>query len=165
MDLGYYVFAFFIFLLICAVIWFFSKTVRTSKKDEKSDFGKEQQLFKLYQNVEDMMTSFEEYIEEAKTELNQKISEITSMLDKLNSTANDIELNKNEDLGTSTNTAQRKKTPVDGAVLKAKPEEMITSLINDGMTMGEIAKELGMSSREVSLIMEIKKIKESEKNL
>ena len=65
MDITYYAFATYIFLLLIGGIWFFAKVFRGGKaKGDKSSYEKEQRLFTMYQNLEDMLAGFEELAEE-----------------------------------------------------------------------------------------------------
>jgi len=67
MDITYYAFATYIFLLLIGGVWFFAKVFRGGKtKGDKSSYEKEQRLFTMYQNLEDMLAGFEELVEETK---------------------------------------------------------------------------------------------------
>ena len=68
MDITHYSFAFFVFVLACLLIWFYRRVSRGGKKNDQGSYEREQRLFRLYQNVEDMLNSFEEYAEAAKAE-------------------------------------------------------------------------------------------------
>ena len=84
MDITYYAFATYIFLLVCAAIWFFNKVSRGAKgKGDKSAYEKEQRLFTLYQNVEDMMSGFEEYAEETKKDTEAALTKAVRMLEEI----------------------------------------------------------------------------------
>lgn len=161
MILTDYVFAFYVLLLICAGVWFFSKITRNKKREDKSSYEKEQRLFQLYQNVEDMMTSFEEYVEEAKNELNQTIAEASLLLGKANNINSSIKMdvkNSEEVENLPQNPTQTRASSVNKNP-NAISKEMILDLKDEGMDEDEIAKELGISRREVSLFIEMKKIK------
>ena len=81
MDITHYTFTLYVFLLVCAAIWLFGRVMRKSKKEDKNGYEKEQRLFKLYQNVEDMLGMFEEYAEEAKKEIETKLKEARELLE------------------------------------------------------------------------------------
>lgn len=84
MDITYYAFATYIFFLVCGGIWFFSKVSQGAKgKGDKSSYEKEQRLFTLYQNVEDMMTGFEEYAEQAKQDTDAALGKVVHMLEEI----------------------------------------------------------------------------------
>ncbi len=90
MILDYYVFAAYVFLLVCAAIWLLGRLLKKSKKgdgEQHTSYEKEQKLFTLYQNVEDMLSSFEEYVEEAKGEANQSLAKMQDMLQETRSLA------------------------------------------------------------------------------
>lgn len=77
MNETHYLFALYVFLLVCGVIWFYSRTVgkARSAKDKKG-YDREQKLFTLYQEIEDMLKGFELYVEEAKAEIENHIRQM-----------------------------------------------------------------------------------------
>lgn len=161
MSTTYYIFAFYIFLLVCVCMWVYGKVSHSGKKDEKNNYEKEKRLFKLYQNVEDMMNSFEEYVEETKKEMNQKTTLISTMLEKVNRMSTEVDADVQNIIKTEQlqHTSEVQVLNVENKQ-KMKTEELISLLMEQGMAQKEIAKELGISSREVSLIMQIKKIRD-----
>jgi seryl-tRNA synthetase len=67
MDITHYAFATYIFLLIMGGAWFLAKVLRSGKdRGGKSSYEKEQRLFTMYQNLEDMLAGFEELAEETR---------------------------------------------------------------------------------------------------
>jgi len=161
MDYTYYVFAFFVFILVCLAIWFSSRVGR-KRKNEKDEYAKEQRLFKLYQNVEDMMNGFEEYVEEAKAELDEKIEIALKELkeDKRPKNAELIEMPEivepqqkvQEHMSLTKNKKQSGRTEQKND----KTDDLIADLMDKGLEIDDIAKKLGMSRRELSLIMKMK---------
>lgn len=94
MDITHYAFAAYVFLLVCGGIWFFAKVFRVNGKGkgDKSSYEKEQRLFTLYQNVEDTLSSFEEFAEETKKETQatlQKAEELLEEAKRLSAQMND----------------------------------------------------------------------------
>jgi hypothetical protein len=88
MNLDYYVFAAYVFLLACAGIWLLGRVLKKSKKgngEQHTSNEKEQKLFNLYQNVEDMLSSFEEYVEEAKSDTDKSMAKMQEMLEETRS--------------------------------------------------------------------------------
>jgi hypothetical protein len=163
MDITHFAFAFYVFLLICAVIWFYGRVTGGGKKKDKSHFEKEQRLFQLYQNVEDMLASFEEYAEEAKAGIDERLGQMQAMIEDAQNAAKP----KPAARRASTPKPSQEKAPAvkksgkssKKPPVKPKADELIPQYLKKGMNKEEIAKALGMSSREVSLIMEIKNIK------
>jgi hypothetical protein len=153
MDITYYTFAFFVFILLCVLIWLFGRVTREKKKESTGSFEKEQRLFRLYQNIEDMMGSFEEYAESVKKEINEGLDSVKAMLEEKKSAPAEPEKQPEDE---AKNPERIIIKPIDEP--KLKTEERIMRLAQKGMDKGEIAKELGLSIREVSLIMDIKKI-------
>lgn len=154
MDITHYSFAFFVFVLVCVLILLYGRISRGKKKDDAGSFEKEQRLFRLYQNIEDMLGSFEEYAEESKKEISRGLERMEALKDEANESEQKAE-----------NTADISQMPAKSADIKPeqsdsalKPEDRIPLLIEKGMKKNEIAKELGLTIREVTLIMDIKKI-------
>ncbi len=66
----YFLFAFFIFTLIAAVVFLVDRLKRSRNTDlENLIKDKEKRVFKLYQNLEDLISSVEEYAEETKDDM------------------------------------------------------------------------------------------------
>ncbi|MDL2220621.1 hypothetical protein LJC55_03035 [Eubacteriales bacterium OttesenSCG-928-N14] len=84
METGAYLFAIFVFLLIVLSIWLFVKlTKRSAALDDNAELKeKERRLFRIYQNLEDMMQGMEEYVEESKIELQTQREQINAMMEK-----------------------------------------------------------------------------------
>lgn len=154
MDITHYTFAFFVFVLVCITIWFYSRLV-SKKKSESNEHQKEQRIYKLYQNVEDMMTGFEEYVEEVKAELDSKISEITSKVEDadVKQSVLDVILEEEKPFEIS---EEVKEQPRNEPKLKENAREMVEELLEKGVELDEIAKKLEMSRRELSLMMKFK---------
>ena len=165
MDLSIYIFAFYVFLLVCGAIWFFSRMTGTGKKKDKSSFEKEQRLFKLYQNVEDMLSSFEEYAEEARVDIDERLKEAEALIKGTKGSAEPKPMRKSTAESTSKTApaksagGQKTRESNQDTPDRQKLEEMIPKYLEKGMNSEEIARALGISSREVSLMMEIKNIK------
>lgn len=154
MDITHYAFAFFVFVLVCVTIWFYSRLIR-KKKNESNEYQKEQRIYKLYQNVEDMMTGFEEYVEEVKAELDRKISEITSKLEDGDGKKSvlDVILDEEKPFEICEQVIEQ---PKNEAKQKENPHEVVEELLEKGVELDEIAKKLEMSRRELSLLMKFK---------
>lgn len=170
MDITYYTFTLYVFLLVCAAIWFYARVMHKSKKEDKGSYEKDQRLLKLYQNVEDMLNAFEEYTEDSKKEINKGLEEMRTLIDEIKKAPARQE-KKEEVRGPKEIKTEKKETSVP---VKKKPEmvledetrmkaeDRIPLMISRGMSKTEIAKELGYSVREVSLILDIKKIRANE---
>lgn len=204
MNYTHFIFASYVFLLVCGAIWFYGRVMRAESKKDKSGYEKEQRLFVMYQNVEDMLDGFEGYAEEAKSAIDERLKQVESLIDSLRrDLADQRELQKREEpkaappreeqpVMTETQPApvasqpdipppalepaRQESAPVPEPVIRAEEEkphkreikpqerpkpktpELIQQYAEQGMDEEEIAKALGISKREVSLIMEIKKI-------
>lgn len=201
MNYTHFVFAFYVFLLVCGAIWFYGRVMRAENKKDKSSYEKEHRLFTMYQNVEDMLDGFEGYAEEAKSAIDERLKQVESLIDSLRRDLTDQRgLQKREEpkasplreerpeavpapagrqpdiTPSSPERVQHESAPAPEPVLrekektqqkseskpldkpKPKTPELIQQYAEQGMDKEEIAKTLGISKREVSLIMEIKKI-------
>ena len=204
MNYTHFIFAFYVFLLVCGAIWFYGRVMRSDKKKDRSSYEKEHRLFVMYQNVEDMLDSFEEYAEEAKSGIDARLGQVESFMEnmrreweRLRETASadapggkpapdtrqetadpqPAPAARQEDTvqpapepgrqapasapeaddRAETETPQPSgKSPADKP--KQKTPDLIQQYAEQGMSKEAIAKALGISKREVSLIMEIKKI-------
>ena len=177
MDITHYTYTLYVFLLVCAAIWLFGRVMRKSKKEDKNGYEKEQRLFKLYQNVEDMLGMFEEYAEEAKKEIEAKLKEARELLESAGAQRGgegggaeragrprkaSAEAERSGRPRKASAEADLKKVLKIAEAVKLKPEDRIPEMLARGMDKNDIARELGLSVREVSLIMDIKKIRMDE---
>lgn len=102
MGITEYAFITYIFILICVGMWLFGKFIRPVNKKNSvknnADYEKEQKLFNLYQNIEDMLAGFEEFAEESREEINKNKTEIAGMIEQVKNIfeANKISGEKNE---------------------------------------------------------------------
>lgn len=221
MGITEYAFATYVFILLCIGMWLFGKFIRTANKKgskkQEGDFEKEQRLFKLYQNIEDLLAGFEEFTEEARAETEKAKEEIREMLSeakRICQTAQNASENKNDTFAKAaasetlpvitppssaalaaykaaanikmtepeTETAKGKhdtrestSEPVkehstDNAVavavnglspierLQLKIPDKVAEMSARGLDVSDIAQQLGISVREVSLAMKIRKV-------
>ena len=183
MDLSAYLFATYVFMLLVVTIWLLGRVMRKSKKasnGDKASFNKEQKLFTLYQNVEDMLASFKEYVEETQSEADKNISEMKRMLDEVKHLAETLKDGNSPACIEEPAAAEREyieqpaeyseplhlvmQKPIKiseeikrpASVLKiSKTGSKVLELKANGMDQSQIAKHLGISIREVSLAMKI----------
>ncbi len=158
MDITHYSFAFFVFVLLCALILINARVSRGKRKDDTGSFEKEQRLFRLYQNIEDMMAGFEEYAEEAKSEIARGLEQLNAHALVSEPGSAIVNAASDEIIAPEPEKTAKSKTSAKKEALEMKPEDRIPLLVKKGMSKSEIAKELGLSIREVTLIMDIKKI-------
>ncbi len=160
-----FAFAFFIFVLVCLVILLYAKMARPSKTRDDAASDKEKRLFKLYQNLEDMMNSIEEYVEEAKKEIAQDKERISSLVDeaaRAQKTPVAQEPKPKEEPPAPVKEIKEPPVIIEEP-LAAKPirnmkkNELVLYMKKEGMGDDKIAKELGISRGEVALILGIKK--------
>jgi|GEM_PF-4329949 len=90
MDYTYYIFAFFVFLLVCATVFLNSRLRRDRKEEEAKlqprpdDFSeREEELRLLFRKLEQSMAGMEEEIREAREEIGAQRDEVASMLETM----------------------------------------------------------------------------------
>jgi hypothetical protein len=164
-DITYYLFAFFVFILVCIAIVLFKKIKNPNDVNDNTFHEKEKRLFKLYQNIEDMMTSAEEYMEEARNSIavdKKEIQEIEYKVDELYKTIQlDIKNNKEYFESIKEEIPISNTNNVSTPIAKTQPvvksqmskNELVKYLHEEGLDTEEISKELGISKGEVELII------------
>ncbi len=83
MDYTVYLYTIFVFLLVLVVIWLVARVVRFRKKSAAPTANEKEGLFKLYQSLEEMMNSLEEYVEKAREDMAKDKAETATMLGKM----------------------------------------------------------------------------------
>lgn len=73
MGLEHYGFAFYIFILVCGVLFVYRQFFSDIRQQQKLLDEKESKLLKLYRSLEDVMEEFYDSAEQAKGELNEKM--------------------------------------------------------------------------------------------
>ncbi len=161
MDFSVFLFAFFVFVLLCLLILLYSRQRRPKKNGTDDIAEKEKRLFKLYQNLEDMIGGAEDYIEEAKSSIEKDKEEVSAIKEKIrevyNAYKNGMQAKVEEEAaqkpdGNGGKAANEMKAPDN-----ISKNELVRFLKDEGLNELKIARELGISKGEVSLILGIKK--------
>jgi hypothetical protein len=175
MDITYYAFATYVFLLICTGLWIFGRGSRSGKKnnkDNKSAYEKEQRLFTLYQNVEDMLGSFEEFAVETKKETEETLKKAARLLEEAKGLSAELDsLRRAAEQSEKTAAVQespdaplpetvkpdgkRPAPALAGSEAPLRINEKIALLDAQGLGATDIAKTLGISVREVTLAFDM----------
>ena len=125
---------------------------------------RERKLLKLHQYLEDMMDSFEKFIEEAEEEMGnvkaEMIAEVRRMLDTAPASQAPVAAQIPAASQTRVEAPVKDVPPAkEMAVPSTKnltgKTEMVIKLHYQGKTADEIAKELGISKGEISLILQL----------
>ena len=177
MGIEYYGFAFFIFVLICIVIFLCSYLFSDLKRQKKLLDEKETKLLKLYLSLEDAMDEFYDSIAESKEEIDARFQKlqtaVESDLKTLSTRAVVLEERKEfvqkpegEQNPDFPKTAQETAKVDFRAVLEQQPQESakgeetaktrhesILLLAKQGKNYMQIAKELNITQTEVSLVV------------
>lgn len=161
-NFTHYVFAFFIFMLVLVIIYISKKVEGKNSGDSNAFYEKEKRLFKLYQNLEDIITSSEEYMEETRSEVAADREKISQMQEKIShiyrdvraeieSKAHDNVIIKREKTEPAFNISEIPKEAKKGR----NKNELVRYLNDKGMDVEQISKELGISKGEVVLIISL----------
>ena len=175
MDITHYAFATYVFVLICAGLWIFGRKSRSGKKNDKEDKSaseKEQRLFTLYQNVEDMLGSFEEFAEETKKETDETLKKAARLLEEAKGLSTKLDIlrqaAKQSERAAAVQESREEPVPktvmpkektvapaLVGSEVPLKINEKIALLDAQGLGTTDIAKTLGISVREVTLALDM----------
>lgn len=168
-PINYYLLILLVFLLAAAIIFLYDRLKRSRNAEEGGTIKeKEQRLFKLYQNLEDMILSFEEYVDEAKEEIarerDAKMNAYSSLHEE-----DTVQLSEKYTPSFQKKKDERAHIPVqemkrpglvkDETLLsgvkskKGSKVDDVRRLNSEGLQEETIAKELGLSRGEVSLIL------------
>lgn len=189
MQLEYYGFALFVFVLICIIIILCKRLFADVKSQRKLLEEKETKLLKIYQTLEDAMDEFYDLVAESKSELDEKYRSLTSAADEVparirtDETAGINEggapLEPEDELrGAAKRNALEEAAGKRGGfgeiladrVENAREEEApmtaerkhesIIEMAKNGMSRSDIAKELKITQNEVDLVIGMNKITE-----
>ena len=150
----------------------FARRIAGKLNSIKSDpelVRREEKLFKLFDELEGMMNSFEEYVGEVHTELEQKRAELTELSQKASTIYAQIEDRLSQTQPPKEQEADSGKMPANkksarlGAVdrkavngFATKPQK-IRFLMSRGFSLDEVARELDIGKGEVKLIVDLDK--------
>lgn len=161
--LGYFLFAVFAFGLVLCVLYLHDRLKRSRYQEEGGNLHeKEMRLFKLYQNLEDMLAVLEQYVDETTSELAREREEIQMMMQRLKIDLAEMEARQ---LQSGAQAAmEEQKAAVLPTGFESRPlapprrkrrgkVEEVRRLHTGGMPEELIAKELNLSRGEVSLIL------------
>jgi hypothetical protein len=168
-----YLFALYIFVLIVVLFFLYRRFVLQVKgkrpasiEDASDGLDKEQRLFNLYQNIEEMMDNFEAYIEDTRDQMESIKSQMTQQADYINGLLQRVEAaeagartavavmrspEKPEQEKDAQQKGDTKQTPENGK--RATRAEAVRELLAKGLTVEQIAQKLELSINEVRLIV------------
>jgi hypothetical protein len=168
----YYLFALYLFVLIAILILLVWRIVSAQKgkrsvSDEEATLEKEKEerLFRLYQNIEEMMDNFESYIEDTRAQMETMKGEIQQQAGSINGLLNRVEATEASAraavaaLRTTEKPDDKHDSPQAGAAPQEEPTKMKTrqdtvrELLGKGNTVEQIAQKLELSINEVRLIV------------
>ena len=180
MGIEYYGFAFFIFLLICALAFLFRYLFADTKRQQKLLDEKEGKLLRLYQTVEELMDDFHDSVAEAKADMEKMVRKINAGLESANKTETQEQEIKSEPKKQKVQRVPNTKAPKAPEaefkqVMRSAEEEVdegtattvaqlatgltarIMELSEQKMSDAQIARELGITQSEVGLVLGINK--------
>jgi hypothetical protein len=172
-----YIFAIFVFILLCALLFIYKRYISQPKGKKtppaegeggEAARGREERLFKLYQNMEDMMDGFEAYIEDTRDQMESVKRQMQQQSDGLGEMLKRVEA---AEAGARAALAamragDRPETKKEAApAVEVKPaatpaggkrsshHDAVKELLGRGMTVEQIAQKLELSINEVRLIV------------
>ncbi len=164
MDYTYFIFAFFVFILVITTIFIAKKIKSPKDKHDGAMSEKEKKLFKLYQNLEDMIAGAMEYMEESKKEVAQSQDKISDMIDNIDTILSEMSSNvKDKAFEDDLNNIEQAENPsseFNKPVLisnNLSRRDKVLLLKKEGQNVKQISKVLGMSQGEVKLIIGLDK--------
>lgn len=174
MGVEYYVFAVFVFLLLCALvflIWRFILLPRGRKSTaEAAEQGreKEERLFRLYQNIEEMMDNFEGYLEDTREHMETVKAEASRQQQAIEELIHRAEATEARTLAAletlrvqdrhgvrqePQGPAPEKPAAEPGRKGRQGKRDAVRELLSKGMTVEQIAQKLELSINEVKLVV------------
>ncbi len=178
MDYTYYLFAFFVFLLVCATVYLSSVLKRNQKEDvlkppPPEDFSeREEELLALFRKFEYAMASMQEEMEETRAAVREEREEVASMLERMQHLTTGIRSSSEQRVEEPVKRGrgrprtvhpQQETERVSLASERKKPgpkkktlRDRVMELHETGLTPDRIAQELSISRGEVDLALGIK---------
>jgi len=153
MDYTHYLFAAFVFALLCATIYLNYK-LKTPKRSAPSTVHedaseKEMRLLKLYQNLEEAMRNLEDEIGESKKELQKLHLEACEMLESCRTLCSNLKAEQTYKEPPQTRGFATYAELKHAAGRKKNTRESINELLANGYNDEKIARELSISKGEV----------------
>lgn len=180
MDYTYYLFAFFVFLLVCATVYLSSMLKRSQKEESvkpappPDDFReREEELLALFHKLECAMDSMQEEMDETRAQIRMDREEVAAMLERMQHLTNGIRseqrveepLKRGRGRPRTVQFQQEEERPAP-ALERKKPgpkkktlRDRVLELYDSGLTADRIAQELSISRGEVDLALGIKQEK------
>ncbi len=160
MDYTYYLFAAFVFALICATLYLnyklkTPKNISSPAKVLEDASEKEMRLLKLYQNLEEAMHNLEDEIADSKKEMLKLNEEAAAMFESCKKLCSDIKAEQLYEEPPQQATVRKDYTTYAERKLasskKKSTRESISELLANGYNTEKIARELSISEGEVEL--------------
>ena len=179
MDYTYYLFAFFVFILVCATVFLSSMLKKNQKEDApkpppQEDFSeREEELLALFHKLERAMDSMQEEMEETREQIRSEREEVAAMLERMQHLSTGIRSEQRVEepqkrgrgrprIVHAPQEADRTSLPLDRKKPGPKKKTLgdrVLELHQTGLTPDRIAQELSISRGEVDLALGIKQEK------
>ncbi len=156
--MGYepYIYALFIFGLLCVLVVLYRRagsTGRRAQAEQDTERAKQERLFKLYQNIEDMMDSFEGYLEQSREQMqserarmDEQLAAVEALCQRAEAVRERLERAEREEQ------AERAQNAVAEAGRSGR-HDIVRTMLDQGMTPEEIARAMDVSINEIKLIV------------
>ncbi len=164
-----YLFAAFLFLLICVLLFLYRRFIvlpngkKASAEAEAQGREKEERLFRLYQNIEEMMDNFEGYLEDTREQMESVKAEVARQQQQIGELIEHAEAIEARTLSAIDSVrggrhARQEQQPEEAdkpAAVSGKKgkQDAVRELLNKGMTVEQIAQKMELSINEVKLVV------------
>jgi predicted transposase YdaD len=173
-PVDYYVFTLFVFILLCALLYIYKRFIAQPRGKQATGAGsedgkdKEERLFKLYQNMEEMMDNFEAYMEDTREQVESVKRQLLEQAEGINGMLKRVEAaeagaraamasmraaDKPEPRGEPAPARSAERAAPAGSPRRGGKQEAVQDLLGKGMTVEQIAQKLELSINEVRLIV------------
>lgn len=163
-----YLFAAFIFVLICVLLFLYRRFIllpkgkQSAAETDEQGREKEARLFRLYQNIEEMMDNFEGYIEDTRDHMESVKEDIARQQQKLEELQHRVEATEARTLAAlealrvqdrhQKPEPQAQEKPVVDPGKKGR-QDAVREWMAKGLTVEQIAQKLELSINEVKLVV------------
>lgn len=157
MGAEHYLFVFYVFVMAGILIVLFrflgapQRRARTEQEArDQAERARQERLFKLYQNIEDMMDNFEGYLEQSREQMqaergqmDEQIAQVRALCDRAEAMGQRLDHAEHREAE-----QQVRATATEGQ----RRNEVVRAMLDHGKTPEEIAQAMDASINEIKLI-------------
>ena len=151
-----YIYALFVFALLCVLVVLYRRAGSPGKRaqaEQEAERAKQERLFKLYQNIEEMMDSFEGYLEQSREQMQSERARLDEQLATVEALCQRAEAVRERMEHTErVEHAEHTQSPVVEAGRGGR-HDVVRVMLDQGMTPEQIARAMDVSINEIKLIV------------